>query len=54
MQFLRPGGTLIVEIGVGQHKQVEMLFSRTRGYDDIRVISDDAGEPRVVLGRRRT
>jgi release factor glutamine methyltransferase len=53
LQFLRPRGTLLVEIGAGQHKQVEMLFGRTRGYDDVQVVCDDAGEPRVVLGRRR-
>jgi release factor glutamine methyltransferase len=50
--YLRPGGTLCIEIGVGQAKQVELLFKRTRSYDDIRAHTDSAGELRVVTGRR--
>lgn len=53
LRFLRPGGALLVEIGSGQHRQVETLFARAKGYDAVRALGDAAGEPRVVLGRRR-
>lgn len=52
LRYLRPGGLLGVEIGVGQQRQVELLFRRTRGYASIEVSCDDAGEPRVIVGRR--
>jgi release factor glutamine methyltransferase len=53
LQFLRPGGLVLVEIGLGQHRQVEMLFARARGYEAVEAVRDEAGEPRVVLARRR-
>ena len=51
--FLRPGGVLLFEIGLGQERQVKLLFERARAYEDIRLVPDAAGEPRVVSGRRR-
>ncbi|HEX2826067.1 MAG TPA: HemK family protein methyltransferase [Burkholderiales bacterium] len=53
LRYLRPGGILLVEIGAGQQKQVEMLYARAREYEDVRAIRDAAGEPRVIGGRRR-
>jgi release factor glutamine methyltransferase len=53
LTFLRPGGVLLVEIGVGQQRQVEMLYNRARGYEAVRAVCDAAGEPRVIAGRRR-
>ena len=52
LAWLRPGGVLLVEIGAGQRRQVEMLFTRARRYSDVRAVSDASGEPRVMLGRR--
>jgi release factor glutamine methyltransferase len=49
--FLRPGGYLMVEVGLGQDRQVELLFARTQAYEDVRVIHDERGDGRVVLGR---
>jgi release factor glutamine methyltransferase len=49
--FLRPGGALLFEVGLGQDRQVEALFRRARIYEDIRIESDAAGNGRVVYGR---
>jgi release factor glutamine methyltransferase len=53
LPFLRPGGTLLFEIGLGQERQVKMLFDRAKVYDDIRLVANAAGEVRVVSGRKR-
>ncbi|MBU0621597.1 MAG: HemK family protein methyltransferase [Gammaproteobacteria bacterium] len=53
LPFLRPGGTLLFEIGLGQERQVKMLFDRVKEYEDIRLIANAAGEVRVVSGRKR-
>ena len=50
--FLRPGATLLFEVGVGQDRQVEALFRRARAYEDIRAVADASGTGRVVYGRR--
>jgi release factor glutamine methyltransferase len=50
LPFLRPGGALLFEVGLGQDRQVKLLFERTRAYDDIRIVRDEAGEGRVALG----
>lgn len=52
LPFLRPGGTLLFEIGLGQERQVKMLFDRTKAYDDIKMVSNAAGEVRVISGRK--
>lgn len=53
LPFLRPGGTLLFEIGLGQERQVKMLFDRTKEYEDIRLVENATGEVRVVSGRKR-
>lgn len=53
LPFLRPGGVLLFEIGLGQERQVRMLFERTRAYGEIQSISNAAGVVRVAGGRRR-
>lgn len=52
LPFLRPGGILLFEIGLGQSRQVKMLFDRTKAYEDIRLVANTAGEVRVVAGRK--
>lgn len=52
LPFLRPGGHLLFEIGLGQERQVKLLFERTRAYEDIRTIANAAGEVRVVAARK--
>jgi len=53
LPFLRPGGILLFEIGLGQERQVKMLFDRSKDYDDIRLVANVSGEVRVVSGRKR-
>lgn len=52
LPFLRPGGILLFEIGLGQDRQVKMLFDRAKAYEDIRLVTNAAGEVRVVSGRK--
>ena len=52
LPFLKPGGSLLFEIGLGQERQVKMLFERTRAYEDIRTVANAAGEVRVVAARK--
>jgi len=52
LPFLRPGGILMFEIGLGQEKQVKMLFDRSKAYDDIRLVTNAEGQVRVVAGRK--
>lgn len=54
LPFLRPGGMLLFEIGLGQERQVKMLFDRMKAYEDVRLVANAAGEVRVVSGRKRT
>jgi release factor glutamine methyltransferase len=53
LPFLVPGGTLLFEIGQGQSKQVKLLFERSRAYESVGSVSDDAGHERVVAGKKR-
>lgn len=52
LPFLRPGGVLLLEIGLGQERQVKMLFDRVKAYDDIKSIPDLDGNVFVVSGRK--
>ena len=52
LPFLKPGGSLLFEIGLGQERQVRMLFERTRAYQDLRTAADAAGQVRVVAARK--
>jgi release factor glutamine methyltransferase len=51
--FLRPGGVLLFEIGLGQERQVKILFERAKAYEEIRLVPNAAGEVRVASARRR-
>lgn len=50
-RYLRPGGALLFEVGLGQDRQVEILFTRSKAFEAVRVIRNEAGEGRVVMGR---
>lgn len=50
-RYLRPGGVLLFEVGLGQDRQVMTLMERSRAYEDLRSIANAAGEGRVVLGQ---
>jgi release factor glutamine methyltransferase len=51
--FLRPGGMLLFEIGLGQDRQVRILFERVKTYENVRLVTDAAGDARVALGRKK-
>lgn len=53
LPFLRAGGLLLFEIGLGQERQVKVLFERAKAYEDIRLVPNAAGEVRVASGRKR-
>jgi release factor glutamine methyltransferase len=53
-RFLRPGGWLLMEFGLGQHRQVKILLDRTRQFDSIELSTDAVGNPRVVAARIKT
>jgi release factor glutamine methyltransferase len=50
---LKPGGHLLFEIGVGQERQVTLLFARTYRYEPPVAVRDSAGEPRVLIARMK-
>lgn len=51
--FLKPGGTLLFEFGLGQDRRLKLLFDRAKQYEDVRFAHNQAGEARVVLGRKK-
>lgn len=52
--FLRDGGFLAMEIGLGQEKQIGHLFSRAPMFEALRRFNDATGAPRVVVARLTT
>jgi release factor glutamine methyltransferase len=52
-RYLRPGGVLLFEVGLGQDRQVMVLLERSKAYENIRAVSNEAGEGRVVLGQAK-
>ncbi len=46
--FLKPGRPLLFEIGLGQERQIKLLFDRSRAWVNVRFVEDDAGNPRVA------
>jgi release factor glutamine methyltransferase len=51
LPVLKPGGWLLFEIGEGQDRQIGLLFQRARAYDEIGLVQNAAGTPRVAVGR---
>ncbi|ESX99241.1 methyltransferase [Mesorhizobium sp. LNJC399B00] len=50
-RYLRRGGILLFEVGLGQDRQVAGLLERSKAFENIRSVSNEAGEGRVVLGQ---
>jgi release factor glutamine methyltransferase len=50
-RLLKPGGHLLVEVGLGQGARVENFF-RVSGFGKVRMYKDLAGIPRVVEGTK--
>lgn len=51
-QWLRPGGWLLCEMGLGQGKQLRRLFERAGAYDEMALLCDADGQERVAVARR--
>lgn len=51
--YLRAGGWLLFEIGLGQDRQVKMLVARARCYDEVSYQTNAAGDPRVAVTRKK-
>lgn len=52
-RFLKAGGWLMMEFGLGQHKQVKILVDRTKRFSDVEFVADASEAPRVVVARFR-
>jgi release factor glutamine methyltransferase len=50
--FLKPGGTLLFEIGLGQDRLVTQLFARAGAYEPATTRCNGQGEARVVVARK--
>ena len=53
LPFLREGGELLFEFGLGQDKQLVFVFQRARAYTDAKLVANNAGEPRVAHATRK-
>ncbi len=52
--LLQPGGWLFMEIGSDIGQEVEQVFLKAGGYEQVKVVPDWAGQPRVLQARRKT
>ncbi len=52
-RFLKPGGTLLLEIGWKQEAQVRELLEGQGSFESIQTFKDNAGHPRVIKAKRR-
>jgi release factor glutamine methyltransferase len=53
LSYLRPGGRLAFEIGLGQEKQVNLLFARANGFGPLSLINNAERRPRVAVAPKR-
>ena len=51
--FLRLGGWLLFEIGLGQDRQVKALLDRAGAYEDVEMVRDEAAAVRVIGARKK-
>ena len=54
LPFLRDGGRLAFEFGVGQERQLEKLFARSQQYGPVEFHKDADGRPRVAISTKRS
>lgn len=52
VEFLAPGGLLVMEIGIGQAQMIRQLAGQIGGYAALRIIEDAAGIERVIVAQR--
>jgi len=51
--FLKPGGTLLFEVGVAQDRQVSMLIDRNGSFEPVLAVNDQEGRARVIAARTK-
>jgi release factor glutamine methyltransferase len=49
--YLKPGGLLLFEFGVGQERQAQSLLTRSRVFECLDFPTDEEGRPRVAVAR---
>jgi release factor glutamine methyltransferase len=49
LPFLKSGGHLLFEFGLGQERQMKALFDRAKAFRDLRFVNDAASAPRVAV-----
>ena len=52
-RFVKTGGWLCFEFGLGQERQLEKLFERAKVWEEFRTVADPGGAPRVAAARLR-
>jgi release factor glutamine methyltransferase len=52
-RYLRPGGWLAFEVGLGQGPAVAKRLTPAAGYTEVRTLTDSEGEVRALLARTR-
>jgi len=50
--FICPGGFIAFEFGLGQERQLELLFKRASAFDTFTLVKDTNGAPRVAYARK--
>jgi release factor glutamine methyltransferase len=50
-RFLRPGGWLLFEVGLGQGPAVENRVNKTGFFREVSTVADENGAPRVIVAR---
>jgi release factor glutamine methyltransferase len=50
-KFLKPGGWLAFEVGLGQGKAMQKMLENSPAYRDIEALPDSSGETRALLAR---
>lgn len=51
-RWLRPGGLLACEFGLGQERQLRIVVDRARAYESLAFHANEAGAPRALTTRR--
>jgi release factor glutamine methyltransferase len=54
LPFLKEGGWLAFEFGVGQERQAKLLIDRTGAYAPVEFRNNESGVPRVVIAQTRS
>jgi release factor glutamine methyltransferase len=52
LTWLKPDGVLLFEVGVGQDRQVKILFQRARGFTEVTTVVNETGEVRVLFAKK--